>query len=109
MEAFYCAQTMPDFGVEFNSPSGIDIVTFDGWALRLGNEDGNPSDWQYRIDEEYWQVDKAHQNGYRSTRDANGFRQSCSAFRIADIDGANLNFKQSTPYNFRTGFKIYDD
>jgi len=45
---------MPDFGVEFNLPSGIDIVTFDGWALRLGNEEGSPTDWPYKIDEEYW-------------------------------------------------------
>ena len=57
----------------------------------------------------YWKKDVSNPIAYKSEYYADGQSiQSCSAFRVADIDGAALNFKYDFPYSMRAGYKIYD-
>ena len=55
-------------------------------------------------------MDNSHYEGYLPVRRPDGgFKQSCSAYRVSEIDGAGINFKYGMPLNMRTGYKIYEN
>ena len=89
------------------------MVTFEGQDVRLYNQEGNPSTWLTgdRTSPSFWEVDAAHPKTYNSAfDDATGqFSQACGAYRVANIDAAQVNFKYATPFNMRTGYKLYSD
>ena len=89
------------------------MATFEGQDVRLYDLFGNPSTWltEDRTSPSYWTFDAAHPKTYNSAFDeeTGQFSQACGGYRVANIDEAQLNFKYATPFNMRTGYKLYSD